>query len=86
MTNDSPTQLTSDPILNRLKRIRGQLDGVIRMYEDERACIDVVHQTLAARNSLSGVMRELLKNETAKCTQKRDLKSLNEIIVNLLKY
>ncbi len=37
---------------NRLKRARGQLDGVIRMLEEGRECEDVVTQLAAVSRAL----------------------------------
>ena len=38
--------------INRLKRARGQLDGVIRMLEEGRECEDVVMQLAAVSRAL----------------------------------
>ena len=40
------------PVINRIKRARGQLDGVLRMLEDGRECEDVVTQLAAASAAL----------------------------------
>ena len=39
-------------VLTRLKRARGQLDGVIAMIEDSRSCTDVVTQLAAVSKAL----------------------------------
>ncbi|MEY4136125.1 MAG: Copper-sensitive operon repressor [Actinomycetota bacterium] len=39
-------------VLTRLKRARGQLDGVIAMIEDGRSCTDVVTQLAAVSKAL----------------------------------
>ena len=38
--------------INRLKRARGQLDGVIRMLDEGRECEDVVMQLAAVSRAL----------------------------------
>ena len=38
--------------INRLKRARGQLDGVVRMLEEGRECEDVVMQLAAVSRAL----------------------------------
>ena len=48
--NIEPT--VSHDIVMRLKRARGQLDGVINMIEDERSCSDVVTQLAAVSKAL----------------------------------
>ncbi len=45
-----PTQMT--PVINRIKRARGQLDGVLRMLEEGRDCEDVVTQLAAVSKAL----------------------------------
>ena len=45
-----PTELTS--VINRVKRARGQLDGVLRMLEAGRDCADVVTQLAAVSRAL----------------------------------
>ena len=45
-----PTEMTS--VINRIKRARGQLDGVVRMLEDGRDCEDVVTQLAAVSRAL----------------------------------
>jgi DNA-binding FrmR family transcriptional regulator len=51
----SPLQLATgdiEPIANRLKRARGQLDGVLRMLEEGRDCGDIVTQLAAASKAI----------------------------------
>jgi DNA-binding FrmR family transcriptional regulator len=45
-----PTEMTS--VMNRIKRARGQLDGVLRMLEEGRDCEDVVTQLAAVSRAL----------------------------------
>jgi DNA-binding FrmR family transcriptional regulator len=42
----------SRDIITRLKRARGQIDGVIKMIEDDRPCADVVTQLAAVSKAL----------------------------------
>jgi DNA-binding FrmR family transcriptional regulator len=53
--------------LNRLKTVRGHLDGVIAMVEDERYCPDVMKQVSALQSSLERVNRILLQNHLETC-------------------
>ena len=50
-----PTEMT--PVINRIKRARGQLDGVLRMLEEGRDCEDVVTQLAAVSKALAGGAR-----------------------------
>lgn len=53
--------------LNRLKTVRGHLDGVIRMVEADAYCVDVMKQVSALQASLERVNRLVLKNHLATC-------------------
>jgi DNA-binding FrmR family transcriptional regulator len=56
-------------LLNRLKRIEGQVRGVARMVEEDRYCIDVLTQLQAARAALATVEIELLKTHLDHCVE-----------------
>lgn len=55
--------------LNRLKTVRGHLDAVITMLEEERYCPDVMKQVSALQGSLERVNRILLQNHLETCVQ-----------------
>ena len=56
-------------ILNRLKRIEGQVRGLAAMIEDERYCIDVLTQLRAARAALMRVETAMLKDHLSHCIE-----------------
>lgn len=56
-------------LLNRLRRIEGQVRGIAHMIEQDRSCIDVLTQLRAARAALSRVETELLKDRIAECAR-----------------
>ena len=51
-------------VLNRLRRIEGQVRGIAAMIEDERYCIDVLTQVRAARAALARVETALKDHST----------------------
>ncbi|GMQ93250.1 MAG: hypothetical protein BMS9Abin12_0727 [Acidimicrobiia bacterium] len=53
--------------INRLKTVRGHIDAVVRMIEDERYCPDIMKQVSALQGSLEGVNRVLLQNHIETC-------------------
>ena len=53
--------------LNRLKTVRGHLDAVIGMVDEERYCPDVMKQVSALQGSLEKVNRVLLQNHVETC-------------------
>ncbi len=56
-------------LLNRLRRIEGQVRGVARMLEEERYCIDVLTQLQAIRAALTRVETEMLKDHLDHCIE-----------------
>lgn len=51
----------------RLNRIAGQVDGLRRMIDDDRYCIDVITQIAAVRAALGRVEDEVLKDHVEHC-------------------
>lgn len=48
--------------VRRLKIAEGQVRGLQRMVDEEKYCIDIIHQSLAVKEALSGVEDLILKN------------------------
>lgn len=53
--------------INRLNRIAGQVKGVAQMVEDDRYCIDILHQIQAVKSALAKVETQVLKDHAACC-------------------
>lgn len=43
-----------------LKTARGQIDGVLKMIDDDKYCIDIVNQILASQAILNKASKEIL--------------------------
>ena len=56
-----------DKVLDRVKRIGGQIAGVQRMIEEDRHCVDVLNQIVAVRSALDALGVELLTNHLETC-------------------
>lgn len=56
-----------NPVGFRLRSARGHLDGVIRMVEEDRYCIDVLHQLSAVQGALDRVRRDILEAHLRGC-------------------
>lgn len=50
-----------------LKTARGQIDGILKMVEDDRYCIDISNQIMAAESILARTNREVLKAHLKGC-------------------
>jgi FrmR/RcnR family transcriptional regulator, repressor of rcnA expression len=60
MSHGKPAQLK---LLNRVKKIRGQIDKVERtLSSDELECADVLMLLAAARGGINGLMAEVLED------------------------
>ena len=53
-------QADKTKVTKLLKTARGQLDGLIKMVEDDRYCIDISNQLMATQAILKKVNREIL--------------------------
>lgn len=61
-----------------LKTARGQLDGLLRMVEDNRYCMDISNQLLATISILNKVNREVLKAHLQNCVKEAVLEGKEE--------
>jgi DNA-binding FrmR family transcriptional regulator len=70
-TETTATQTAVDPdteaLLNRLRRIEGQIRGIHRMLAENRVCEDVVTQLMAARSSLDQVGLLIIDRHIDRC-------------------
>ena len=53
--------------LPRLKKIEGQIRGISRMIEDEKYCIDILHQISAVKGALHKVEMMILRKHIEGC-------------------
>ena len=70
MAETTPTRgytATKDQLLNRLRRIEGQVRGIEGMVENDRYCIDVLTQISAVQAALDKVALGLLDQHANHC-------------------
>ncbi|MBQ3116789.1 MAG: metal-sensitive transcriptional regulator [Alphaproteobacteria bacterium] len=71
--------------LPKLNRVTGQLEGIKRMIESDRACPDVLIQLRSVRAAIKSIESNLLNNHLQMClkkslnNEKEQEKTLNEI-------
>ena len=58
---------TKDKVAARLRRIEGQVRGVLRMVEDDRYCVDILTQIDAVRAALHKVEEQVLQDHVSHC-------------------
>lgn len=55
-------QRTKKQTLRRLQIIKGQLNGLEKMIKDEKYCVDIITQSSAIKQALSGIEDLLLEH------------------------
>ena len=72
-------------LIKRLKIVEGQVRGLQEMVEKDRYCIDVITQTSAIKQALSGVEDVLMEGHLSHCVinqikKGKDKKATEEIL------
>lgn len=57
----------TDDMKNRLKRVEGQVRGVLKMMEEEKQCRDIVSQMSAVRNAVDRAMAHIVATNLEQC-------------------
>lgn len=53
--------------LQRLRRIEGQVQGILRMVQERRYCVDIITQIRAARAALKRVEDAVVREHVEHC-------------------
>lgn len=75
-------------ITKLLKTARGQLDGILKMVEDDRYCIDISQQLMATEAILNKANKEILTAHLKCCvnqasTQEEKEEKIDELVAML---
>ncbi|WP_010677693.1 metal-sensitive transcriptional regulator [Bacillus timonensis] len=62
---------------NRVKRIEGQLRGILRMMEEHKDCKDVITQLSAARTAIDRTIGVIVSSNLVSCVRNADEKGEN---------
>lgn len=73
-----------DVVEKKLKKIDGQIHGILAMYGGERPCLEIVQQIAAVRSALSGVAKDLLAGEASKCARTKTPADFDRILKSLI--
>lgn len=68
-----------DTQLRKLKTVRGQIDGLIKMVEDNRYCLDISNQLMASISILKNINKDVLTAHLRGCVKESYNKSEDEI-------
>lgn len=56
-------------VMRLLKTASGQIEGVIKMVEEDRYCLDISNQVMAAQNVLKRANREVIQAHVCGCVR-----------------
>ncbi len=59
-------------LIQRLRRIEGQVRGVVGMLEEERDCHEIVQQLAAIHSAVEGTSRVFLQDYATACLMEMD--------------
>jgi DNA-binding FrmR family transcriptional regulator len=48
-------------LINRARRLRGQVEAIVRALDGEASCSDLLQRITAARGAINGLMAEILE-------------------------
>lgn len=60
-------QPNKQALLNRLKRVEGQVRGLQRMIEEDKYCVDILYQISAVESAMKKVSLMLIEDHTKHC-------------------
>ncbi len=73
--------------LKRLKRVEGQIKGIIRMIETKRYCVDIITQLKASNSALKSVEKQVLMSHLNHCVseaiQSKNKKRADEMMIEI---
>lgn len=73
-------------IMNRLKRIEGQLKGIQRMLDKDACCVDMLVQVAAVKAAVNKVGTLIFEHHAKEClNESLNSKSRDEVIEELMK-
>ena len=58
----SHTSRQKDKLIARVRRIKGQLEGIERALDSEAACVEVLRQIASVRGAVSGLTAEVMED------------------------
>ncbi|MBW6410186.1 metal-sensing transcriptional repressor [Clostridium weizhouense] len=78
--------------LQSLKTAKGQIEGIIKMIEDDRYCIDVANQILAAQSLLKKADLMILQGHLRHCVKEaclnndtdQKIEEMNKVLEKIL--
>lgn len=73
-----------EAILRRLRRVEGQVRGVIRMVEEEKDCEEVLTQVAAARSAMDRIGIHIITHRMRECLEENKQLSPDDSIAEAI--
>lgn len=68
-----------DPkVLARMKKVEGQLRGILRMMEEEKDCKDVITQLSAVRSAVDRTIGVIVTDNLVECLSNEDADTIDK--------
>lgn len=74
-------------MVNRMKRVEGQIRGIQKMMDEEQNCKDIITQLTAVRSAIDRTIGIIVSENLVECISKSDEEDTQKLIqeaVNLL--
>lgn len=84
-TSAHHTAETKRALVNRLKRIEGQVRGIARMVDEDVYCDDVLNQITSVEAALNGVRKQLLEAHIRNCVVDQIVRGELAVVDELMK-
>lgn len=68
----------NDQMKNRVKRMEGQLRGILKMMEENKDCRDVVTQLSAVSSAVDRTVGVIVSSNLVECVQSAEVSGENE--------
>lgn len=65
-------------VTSRMKKIEGQLRGILRMMDEEKDCKDVITQLSAVRSAVDRTIGVIVTDNLVDCLSKEDVQTLDK--------
>ena len=62
----------TDPMKNRVKRMEGQLRGILKMMEDGKDCKEVITQLSAVRSAVDRTIGVIVSTNLVQCVRQAE--------------
>jgi len=80
---------TKSNMVNRMKRIEGQIRGITKMIEEDVYCDDILHQFMSVESAIRGVKKTLLEAHMKSCVvhqiQDGQVEVIDEVLTTIEK-